>query len=268
MQTFWQDLRFGLRMLLKNPAVSAIAILSLALGIGASTTIFSVVDAILLRALPYPNPQEIVRVWEQAPNGRRMNFADPNFEDFRTQNNTFASLAEYAYESSSVSGGSEPVRVDVAEASKDFFPSLGVEPFRGRAFAPEEQRPHGAPAVIISYSYWQRYLGGASASPLASPPRLRSPASSQLFSSASAPPTRSLSPLSPWVSPPLPSSPPTFPPAAPCASTPTSPCATNSRFVTSDALNSIPPSQDRRRTALRLCSGIGIGADGRKSVPA
>ena len=161
MQTFWQDLRFGLRMLLKNPAVSAIAVLSLALGIGASTTIFSVVDAILLRALPYPNPQEIVRVWEQAPNGRRMNFADPNFEDFRTQNNTFASLAEYAYESSSVSGGSEPVRVDVAEVSKDFFPSLGVEPFRGRAFAPEEQRPHGSPAVIISYSYWQRYLGGA-----------------------------------------------------------------------------------------------------------
>ena len=117
-------------------------------------------DAVLLRALPYPNPQKIVRVWEQAPNGHRMNLADPNFDDFRTQNNTFADLAVYGYRLSSVSGGSEPVRVHIAEVSSGFFKALGVEPFRGRAFAPEEQRLHGAPAAIVSYSYWQRYLGG------------------------------------------------------------------------------------------------------------
>src|ERR1700681_720679 len=160
-ETLLQDLRFALRMLRKNPGFTAVAVLTLALGIGASTAIFSVVDAVLLRPLPYANPQQIVRVWEQAPDGHRMNLADANFEDFRTQNDTFASLAEYAYWVSSVAGGSEPVRVNMAEVSSGFFEVLGVQPFRGRAFAAEEQRAHGAPAVIVSYGYWQRYLGGA-----------------------------------------------------------------------------------------------------------
>jgi len=161
MQTLWQDLRYGLRMLAKTPGFTAVAVLTLALGIGASTAIFSVVDAVLLRTLPYPNPQKIVRVWEQAPDGHRMNLADPNFDDFRTQNNTFAALAVYGYGLSSVSGGSEPVRVNIAEVSSGFFKTLGVEPFRGRAFGAEEQRLHGAPAAIVSDSYWRRYLGGA-----------------------------------------------------------------------------------------------------------
>jgi predicted permease len=160
LETLFQDLRFAVRMLRKNPGFTAVAILTLALGIGASTGIFSVVDAVLLRALPYPNSQKIVRVWEQAPDGHRMNLADPNFDDFLTQNNTFASLAVYGYGLSSVSGGSEPVRVNIAVVSSGFFKALGVEPFRGRAFAPDEQRLHGAPAVIVSYNYWQRYLRG------------------------------------------------------------------------------------------------------------
>jgi predicted permease len=153
------DLRYALRMFRKNPSFAAVAVLTLALGIGASTSIFSVADAVLLRSLPYPNPQQIVRVWEQAPNGHPMNLAESNFDDFRTQNNTFASLAVYSYWLSSVSGGSEPVRVTIAKISNGFFESLGVEPFRGRAFSAEEQRLHGAPAAIISYSYWQRYFG-------------------------------------------------------------------------------------------------------------
>ena len=153
------DLRYALRMFRKNPGFAAVAVLTLALGIGASTSIFSVADAVLLRSLPYPNPQQIVRVWEQAPNGHPMNLAESNFDDFRTQNNTFASLAVYGYWLSSVSGGSEPVRVTIAKISNGFFESLGVEPFRGRAFSDEEQRLHGAPAAIISYSYWQRYFG-------------------------------------------------------------------------------------------------------------
>jgi putative ABC transport system permease protein len=160
-ETCWQDLRFAVRMLRKSPGFAIVAILTLALGIGASTSIFSVVDAVLLRPLPYPNPQQIVRVWEQAPDGHRMNLADPNFDDLLAQNNTFASLAVYGYGLSSVSGGSEPVRVNIAVVSSGFFKAVGVEPFRGRAFAPDEQRLHGAPAVIVSYSYWQRYLGGA-----------------------------------------------------------------------------------------------------------
>ncbi len=161
METLLRELRYSLRTLTKSPGFAVIAVLTLALGIGASTAIFSVVDAVLLRALPYPNPQTIVRVWEQAPDGHRMNLAGPNFDDFVAQNNTFASLAAYAYGLSSVSGGSEPVRVNIAAVSSGFFKSLGVEPIRGRAFAPDEQQLHGAPAVIVSYGYWRRYLGGA-----------------------------------------------------------------------------------------------------------
>jgi putative ABC transport system permease protein len=161
-ETSWQDLRFAVRMLRKSPGFTSVAILTLALGIGASTSIFSVVDAVLLRPLPYANPQQIVRVWEQAPDGHRMNLADPNFDDFLAQNNTFDSLAVYGFGLLSVSGGSEPVRLDIADVSRDFFKVLGVEPVRGRAFAPDEQRLHGAPAVIVSHSYWQRYLGGES----------------------------------------------------------------------------------------------------------
>ena len=156
-----QDLKYAARQMRRSPGFTAVAILTLALGIGASTSIFSIADALLLRPLPYPHPQTIVRVWEQASDGHRMNLAGPNFDDFRTQNNTFAYLAVYGYRLSSVSGGSEPARVNIAKVSSGFFEALGVEPFRGRAFSAEEQRLHGAPAAIVSYSYWQRYLSGA-----------------------------------------------------------------------------------------------------------
>src|SRR5579864_1296524 len=161
METLLRELRYSLRILSKSPGFATIAVLTLALGIGASTAIYSVVDAVLLRALPYPNSQKIVRVWELAPDGHGMHLADPNFEDFRTQNNTLAHLAEYAELVRSVSGGSEPVRVHIAEVTGGFFEALGVAPFRGRAFEPEEQRLRGTPAAIVSYGYWRRYLGGA-----------------------------------------------------------------------------------------------------------
>ena len=160
-ETLVQDLRYAARMLRKNPGFTAIAVFTLALGIGASTAIFSVVDAILLRALPYPQPEKLVRVWEKAPDGRFMNLADPNLDDFVSQNSTFADLAGYEYWRSSVAGGSEPVRVNIASVSRGFFQALGVEPFRGRAFAADELEVHGAPAAIVSHSYWQRSLGGA-----------------------------------------------------------------------------------------------------------
>src|SRR5437660_3885240 len=110
--TLFADLRYAARRLTGDPGFTAVSILTLALGIGASTAIFSVVDAVLLRALPYPNPQKIVRVWEQAPDGHRMNFADPNFDDFRSQNNTLSIMAEFSAWPSSVSGGSQPARVN------------------------------------------------------------------------------------------------------------------------------------------------------------
>jgi predicted permease len=159
-ETLLQDMRYATRMLRKNPGFTAISVLTLALGIGASTSIFSVVDAVLLRALPYPQPEKLVRVWEKAPDGRLMNLADPNLDDFAAQNSTFADLAGYEYWLSSVSGGNEPVRVNIASVSRGFFQALGVEPFRGRAFAADELEVHGAPAAIVSHSYWQQSLGG------------------------------------------------------------------------------------------------------------
>jgi hypothetical protein len=115
--TLFADLGYAGRRLVGAPGFTAVSVLTLGLGIGASTAIFSVVNAVLLRALPYPNPQQIVRVWEQTPGGHRLQFADPNFDDFRSQNNTFAYLAEYAELLRSVSGGSEAVRVHIAEVT-------------------------------------------------------------------------------------------------------------------------------------------------------
>jgi putative ABC transport system permease protein len=161
LETLFQDLRYGLRQLRRNPGFTAVAVITLALGIGASTAIFSVVDAVLLRPLPYPNPQKIVTVWEQEATGHLAHLADPNFEDFRAQNHTLSALAVFGSGTDSVSGGSEPVRMDVAMVSQDFFKALGVEPFRGRAFAPDEEVLHGAPAMIVSYGYWQQFLGAA-----------------------------------------------------------------------------------------------------------
>jgi putative ABC transport system permease protein len=158
-ERLFQDIRYAFRQQRRSPGFAAAAIFTLALGIGASTAIFSITDAVLLRPLPYSNPQQIVRVWEQAPDGHRMNLAQPNFDDFRTRNATFASLAEYGERTASISGGGEPARATVTFVSIGFFKTLGVEPFLGRAFVNEEQRPHGAPAVIVSYRYWTQYLG-------------------------------------------------------------------------------------------------------------
>lgn len=154
------DLRYGLRQLRRNPGFTAVAVITLALGIGASATIFSVVDAVLLRPLPYPDPQQIITVWEKEANGHLAHLADPNFLDFRSQNHTLSGLADFNYGPESVSGGSEPVRMNVAAVSQDFFKVLGIEPFRGRAFDRDEEVAHGAPAMVVSCGYWRQFLGG------------------------------------------------------------------------------------------------------------
>ena len=161
MSSLWTDLRYALRTLAKDRGFTAVAVITLALGIGANTAIFTVIDAVLLRPLPYPEPNQIVRVWELSARGHRMNLADPNFEDLRAQNHTLSALAEYEYGTASISGGSEPVRANVAEVSKEFFDALGIQPFLGRTFAPDELHVHGSPAVIVSYGYWRQYLGAA-----------------------------------------------------------------------------------------------------------
>ena len=154
-----QVFRHAFRSLMKSPGFTAVAVLTLAASIGASTSIFSVVDAVLLKPLPYPHPEQVVRVWEKASDGHRMNLGDPDFDDFHDRNDTFAAIAVYGSLNVAMAGGSEPVRAALARVSTDFFRTFGVQPAIGRSFAPEELREHGARAIVVSYGYWKRYLG-------------------------------------------------------------------------------------------------------------
>ncbi len=162
MGTLWQDLRYGLRMLLKRPGFTAVAVVTLGLGIGATTAIFSVVNAVLLRPLPYPGAEKIVSLREVDAKGRQITFAEPNFLDVRARNHTLAAAAEYNLGLTPVTGGSEPVRTSVAYVSGDFFKTLGVQPATGRSFLPEEARAGARPVAVVSHGYWQRLLGGRS----------------------------------------------------------------------------------------------------------
>src|SRR5215211_533366 len=160
METLIKDLRFGIRSLAKRPAFTAIAVLTLALGIGASTAIFSVVDGVLLRSLPYPDPDQIVQLREVNERGGRMPFAEPNFLDLRARSHSFEGVAQYNGQLTTITGGSEPVRASTYTVSADFFNVLGVKPLLGRTFSPEESKAGGAPVALVSYGFWQRLLGG------------------------------------------------------------------------------------------------------------
>src|SRR5215212_152542 len=160
METLIKDLRYGIRSLAKRPGFTAIAVLTLALGIGASTAIFSVVDGVLLRSLPYPDPDQIVQLREINERGSRMPFTEPNFLDVRTRSHSFAGVAQYNGELTTVTGGSEPVRAAAYAVSADFFNVLGVKPLLGRTFSPEESKAGGTPVAVVSYGFWQRLLGG------------------------------------------------------------------------------------------------------------
>lgn len=153
-----QDLRYGFRMLWKNPVYALVSVLTLALGISASTAIFSVVYGVLLRPLPYDKPEQIVRMWELDSKGRRAKFSDPNFEDLRAATRSLQGMAEMTSNELSVSVDGAPDSVRVASVSKDFFSVMGVQPVMGRLFTPEEQTFGAAPAALVSYSYWQRQL--------------------------------------------------------------------------------------------------------------
>ena len=160
MHALWQDVRYGLRILAKNPGFTVVAVLTLALGVGATTAIFSVVYGVLLRPLPYTHPEQIVHLWEMSDEGHRMNFADPNFADMQSQNHSLQGIAEYGNSLESVSGGKEPSRTMVAYVSRDFFTVMGVHPAIGRSFAPEEQRNNAPATALVSYAYWKQSLGG------------------------------------------------------------------------------------------------------------
>lgn len=156
-----KDIRFAVRTLLKRPGFTVVVILVLSLGIGATTAIFSIVDALLLRSLPYPHAERLVQLREVNAKGNQINFAAANFHDLAAQNRSFEHLAIAAGSYPLVvTGGSEPTRARVSYASKDLFAAMGVPPLLGRTFLPEEEKFGGPTAAVISYSYWQKFLGG------------------------------------------------------------------------------------------------------------
>jgi cell division protein FtsX len=159
LETFFRDLRFAARLLRKSPGFTAISVLTLALGIGATTAIFSVVYGVLLRPLPYHNPQQLVQLWEQSPTGGRMRFADPNFDDVRAQNHCLSGFAVYESSISTVIGKGEPARVSAASVTADFFQVMAVQPILGRTFSSDERQPNGPTAALVSYAYWTQTLG-------------------------------------------------------------------------------------------------------------
>jgi len=161
MSGFWQDLRYAARQLGKNPGVTVIMVFTLALGIGATTAIFSVVYGVLLRPLPYSGPDRIMAVSEVNSHGRPSRLADPNFDDFRDQNHSFQSIAKYSAYPVSISGAAQPTRTTVAAVTPQFLTVFGVEPIMGRDFTASDDQKGAAPVALVSYGYWRQYLGAA-----------------------------------------------------------------------------------------------------------
>jgi putative ABC transport system permease protein len=160
MHTYWQDLRYGARMLLRNPAVSAVAVVTLALGIGANTATFSIVNAVMLRPLPYQNPDRLVSLWTNVPEHGRQPITPGNFVDLKNQNTVFENMAAFSSSTVTLTGDGEPVQMMGANTSAGYFAVVGVEPMIGRLFHPEEYAPGKNQVVILGNAFWRSHYGG------------------------------------------------------------------------------------------------------------
>src|SRR4051794_24218531 len=166
MSNFLRDIRFAARTIARTPSFFIVVVLTLGLGVGATTAIFSVVNGVLLRPLPYPNPERIVQLWQVSAKGHDFNFSEPNYSDLRSESRSFDALAEFADwgTTSAVVGSGEGVRARHAVVSSNFFSILAAHPVVGRTFVAEEQHVGGEPAAIVGYGFWQRTLGGVPSS--------------------------------------------------------------------------------------------------------
>ena len=164
METFWQDLRYAARMLRKNPGFTAVAVITLALGIGANTAIFSVVNAVLLRPLPFREPDQLVRVYSEFPTMQLKKFwlSPPELLDIQKEAKSWESIGAWAPGGLNVGTDSEPLRVTSAAITRGLIETLGVQPVQGRNFTAEEDLNGGPRVAIISHGLWQRAFGGAS----------------------------------------------------------------------------------------------------------
>ena len=162
MESLFKDIRYGIRSLLKRPGFSAIAIATLALGIGANTAIFSVVNAVLLRSLPFADPDRLVMIWEDASFAGfpRNTPAPANYVDVKNQNQVFEDVAAMDRRSFNLTGDGEPEKVEANGVTANFFPLLGVKPALGRTFSTEEDQPGATRVVVMNYNLWQQRYGG------------------------------------------------------------------------------------------------------------
>jgi putative ABC transport system permease protein len=157
--SLWQDLGYALRVLRKNPGFTAIAVLTLALGIGANTAIFSVVNGVLLNPLPYPHPEELVTLHESKPNFNTGSVSYPNFLDWQKENHTLSAMAVSRSYAFSLTGLGEAEQVNAQFVTADFFPILGVNPVMGRGFERADDQRGAAPVALISAGFWKRKFG-------------------------------------------------------------------------------------------------------------
>ena len=159
MRTLLLDLRYGLRMLARNPGFTVVAVLALALGIGANTAIFSVVNGVLLRPLPYPEPDRLLTVYESGRDYTRGSVAYPNFVDWRRGSHSFTDMAVYRGDDVILTGTGQPQHLPGEYVSANFFPVLGVSPQLGRGFLPQEDEKGAGGTVVLGYALWKRQFG-------------------------------------------------------------------------------------------------------------
>src|SRR5581483_12267905 len=158
--TLLQDLRFGLRTLAKAPGVTGMAIVALALGIGANTAMFSIVNAVLLRPLPYDDPGRLIQLSTSTPQFRDASVSYPNFLDWQEQSRAFDSMAAYRFHNFNLTGNATPERLRGEMMSSTIFATLGVKPILGRTFSADEDRRGAAPVVVLTSNFWQTRFGG------------------------------------------------------------------------------------------------------------
>jgi predicted permease len=162
-ETCWQDVRFGARMLRKNPGFTLVAVLTLALGIGANAALFSVVNGVLLNPLPYPHPEELVSLAQNLPPFSQLAISYPDFVDWTRMNRTFQALAAYRRDDFNLTGSVQAQRVTATHVSASFFPLLGARPVIGRNFSPDEDQHGAAPVVMLSAAFWRSKFNGSPA---------------------------------------------------------------------------------------------------------
>ncbi|MCP4590185.1 MAG: FtsX-like permease family protein, partial [bacterium] len=160
MRAFWQDVRYGIRLLAGRPGFAAAVVLCLALGIGANTAIFSVINGVLLKPLPFKDADRLCMVWETFRANDRGSVSYPNFENWKARNQAFSSLGGFFPVNHTLTELGEPERIQGGRVTSEFFSTLGVEPVLGRTFVPEEGRAGAENVAVVTYEFWQRRFGG------------------------------------------------------------------------------------------------------------